>query len=205
MGKDVLQPDELEIIDEGIGLNRISEMVDDERARSLLGLGEDLQRAADTGMIGPTAAEIEDRISPPKRKLPAMKVKPKPKGVPAPGGMRPSNIQTVRSIPVIPNEIVVTNFQINSDKPYRVDLGIDSRTDILIANMSLSVIWVNAINNVSPSAGQFIGVPLKAMTAANTFDGGVMRVRITNNKRFWAIAVAAGARLVVTIETALRE
>ena len=187
MGGDVLDQDEIEIME----------------AADIPGLGEDLQRAADMDLLSPKAGELA--MSRAGKKPPPVKFRPKPKGVPSPGGRGTSAFKTVRTIDVIPNEVVVSNFQIANTGPFRVDLGIDSRTDILIANMSLSPIWVNVVSNISNSVGQFTGVPLRAMSGANQFDGGVLRVRCTSEKRWWAQAVAAGTHLVVAIESALRE
>lgn len=202
MSGDSLMPNELDIIDESVGLDNIAQ---ENRRIALsnrrLGLGEDLQRAHDSALISPKMADVLARAKPSGRKP------MKPTGATARarvGGAVPA-IQTVRSVPVIPNELVVSNFQVGSAQPYRVDLGLEGRTDILIANMSQSVVWVNVIANVSPSVGQFIGVPLKAMSGANAFDGGVWRASVRRNKRFWAISVAGGFHLVVTIESAIRE
>ena len=209
MGGDQLRPDELAIIDEGMGLGNLRDMIQQTaEVNRRLGLGEDLQRAHDRHLIGPSTDEIMVRAEPPARKRPAMQ--PRPKAASPAQAAGKAAYQTVRSIPVAPNEIVISNFQVAGDHSYRVDVGLTGRDSILIANMSLSVIWINTVANVSPTAGRFIGVPLKAMSGANNFDGGVVRlsVRESKNARFWAqsiVPAAAPTFLVVTIETAIRE
>lgn len=196
MGGEALRPDELEMIDEAIGLDAVAE------AARRGGMGEDLQRAHDQILTQPRGEFGAGRY---KMKLPEMKPQPKP----APGGAfgQQANkkvIPIVRSIPYTPNEGLISNFYISNDKSYRVDSGLEGRTDILIANMSLSVVWVNMIANIS-SGVAYVGVPLKAMSGAAAYDGGVVRLAMQKNKRFWAISVGAGPNLIVTIETAIRE
>jgi hypothetical protein len=209
--RDALQPDELKMIDEGMGPGGLEAAIadaDEARRLSINGsLGEDLQRAHDSALIRPRAREVLGLRDPvPGGAGPAKRstISLRPAIVPSATAAQ-KELTTVRSLNVIPNEVVISNFQVSNDHPYRIDLGIEGRTDILIANMSLGVIWINATASVMPAAGQFIGVPLKAMSGANGFDGGVCRMAIRNNKRFWAASVGLGPFLVVVIETAIRE
>lgn len=206
IGGDQLRSQELEMIDEGIGLNDISEIINDQEARRNLGLGEDFNRARDTKLIGPKLQEVVERMEPPKRKRPPIPSEPKRRGPTGPGTSKNGTglIKTVRSITVIPDDVIISNFQVAGATPTRVDVGLSNRTDILIANMSLSPVWVNTVSTINPNGVIFVGVPLKAMSGANQFDGGVMRLSITEQTRFWAQATAPGNFLVVTIETALK-
>ena len=209
MGGEALSPDELAIIDEGMGLGNVRDMIrQTAEVNRRLGLGEDLQRAHDRHLIGPSTDEIMARVEPPARKRPVLQTRPKSTSQAQATGR--TVYQTVRSIPVVPNEIVISNFRVSGDHSYRIDVGIEGRTDILIANLSQVVIWVSAVSVVSPTVGNFIGVPLKAMSGANVFDGGVLRLSLRNAKhtRFWAQAVAGAPpvyQLTATIETAIRE
>lgn len=210
MGGDSLRPDELEMIEEHVRQGEDDETSDLETEDEQPGLGEDLQRAHDLILTGPRAEDMDAMISRKKLVRPKMKPITRRPGTPAQEGIVPSKLPTQRVIGVVPNDAVISNFQVTNAGPSRVDLGIEYRTDILIANMSASIIWVNTIPNVHTvlplPLGAYLGVPLRPNTALNSFDGGVMRLSVTNRKRFWAQAVTAvGSFLIVTIEQSLRE
>lgn len=203
LGGEPLRPSELEMIDRGIGLNNIADEVEEQQARRRLGLGEDLQRAHDRHLIGPKLQEIVERVEPPARKRPPITSEPKRRGASG-GTAAASTLRTVRSVTVIPDDVVISNFQVQGALATRIDVGLANRQDILIANMSLSPVWVNTVSVINPNGISFVGVPLKAMSGANAFDGGVLRLSITEQTRFWAQATAPGNFLVVTIETAIK-
>lgn len=205
-----LRKNEIAMIDEAIGLNDPEETVDEAEARDRLNLGEHPWGAHDRHLIGPKLQEIIERMDPPKRKRPPIAAEPKLRQPPGrrvdPARPEKAPVQVVRSIPVITDGVLISNFRVSNLSPRRVDIGVQDRHDILIANMSSSPIWVNTFSELSPTAANFVGVPLKAVSAAGNFDGGVLRLSVRENVRFWAQAVNVGNNfLIVTIETSLRE
>jgi hypothetical protein len=162
------------------------------------GLGEELEDAIDHAVRRPTTAELE-RLRP----APVRKDRP---AIPARQLVRQSKPSEdakdiIWTIEVIPNVMVISNWR-GGVTPFRIDNGISDRTDIVIANMSQQVIWINT-DSASLSAGP-AGVPLRAMSGATAYDGGVFRARVTEAERYWAVAAGGAANLIVTVELARR-
>lgn len=198
-GRDPLKPHEIAIIREHLGvIGDARNTIEERYARRQLGLGEDLERARDTILTRPRPPDLDEKERMPVKRPPLLGKRP----APVPTGI--NALPKVLAVPAIPNQCKISNFAVNSDKAYRVDLGIQDRTDILIANMSQSIVWVHTQPNINPNAGAYLGVPLKAMSGATSYDGGVLRLHQSEATRFWAIATVAGTRLVVTIEQAFK-
>jgi hypothetical protein len=166
-----------------------------------LGLGERLPRAMDYDLTRPEYAEVMERI------LFARKGKRRPpvKRTRVRRDVRPEELAKglIRTMEVIPSECVISNYQVGT-RAVPIDTRLKSRTDIIIANMSTNIVWVNTnASNLKTGAASYVGIPLSPATGATGFDGGVWRARITENKRWWAVATAASS-LVVVVELSRR-
>ncbi len=80
----------------------------------------------------------------------------------------------------------------------RIDVGILDRTDILIANMSDVVIWINTHGKV----GVNLGYPLAPNTEAGAFNGGTYAMECTKNVEWYAVAASGADNLVIITEAA---
>jgi hypothetical protein len=164
-----------------------------------IGLGEQLEDAIDQSLVRPTVDELE-RLSP----QPVRKNRP---AIPPQKTIRQTKPSEdakdiIWTIEVIPNIMEISNWRVSAVTPTRIDNGITDRTDIVIANMSQQVVWIND-DAASLSAGPS-GVPLRAMSGATAYDGGVFRARVTEAERFWAIGAGGANLLIVTVELARR-
>ncbi len=201
----VIDPSKLRSLGEvGGGLRELFAGVEDMEVdntgsgRLLRGLGEDMERAADRILTRPTTKEVLDRLDSPDKKLPPLVSRPAPSKATVPGG-----IQTVNALEVIPNDVVVSNYIVQA-VAQRIDIGPEGRTDILIANMAPVPLWINVVQNVAIGAN-YIGIPLKAVSGVNQFDGGVFRSRCKNTVRWWGVCTAPGVtNLVVVVESSIR-
>lgn len=163
-----------------------------------VGLGEPLEDAVDQALLRPRTDELE-RLSP----APVRKNRP---GIPANKLVRQTKPSEdakdiIWTVDVIPNVMVISNWR-GGVTPFRIDNGITDRTDIVIANMSQQVVWINT--DASPLSAGPAGVPLRAMSGAAAYDGGVFRARVNEAERIWAIAAGGANNLIVTVELARR-
>ncbi len=94
--------------------------------------------------------------------------------------------------------ISIMDRSIGSTKPVRIDVGIKDRTDVLIANMSDVVIWINTHSQYSSG----LGYPLAPNTEAGAYNGGTLSIECTKDVEWYAIGASGAANLVVIVEGA---
>ncbi len=226
-GGGILTPDQLRSIGnrggsptlDMSGSPDIESIVVDNSGRGMAALGEAMEKARDQALTRPTIEEIMSRRAVPNEQAAVGGLGAEPAVVPVSMSPRESPlrsptssqgerspIQTVNALEVIPNEMVISNYNINGNEPMRIDTGVGGRTDIMICNMSMSVVWVNLSSSVFPAPLKFVGIPLRAMTGATNFDGGVVRAKVRNSVQFWAIGQTPGVGpfLMVVVESAIR-
>lgn len=105
------------------------------------------------------------------------------------------NAPLYRNIPVPAHQFVITPRLI-STTPLQLDIGVFSRADIAIWNVSTVTIWVGTSNSVAANAGCPLGP-----SAANAYNGAAVSADVAENVRFWGVASAAGSNLVVVMES----
>lgn len=85
---------------------------------------------------------------------------------------------------------------IGATKPLQIDVEMKDRTDILIANMSDVVIWLNTHTQFGANRGY----PLAPNTAAGAFNGATLAVECTEKVKWYAIAASGATNAIVVIE-----
>jgi len=164
-------------------------------------LGERLPRAQDYDLTRPELEEVMQRILF-KRKE---QKRPPVKRAQVKRDVRPEELakDIVQTMEIIPNDIAISNYRLGTT-PLPIDTRLKSRTDIIVANMSTNIVWINSNANVlSPGGGNYVGIPLSPAAGAATYDGGVWRARIRENIRWWGVATGANS-LIVVVELARR-
>lgn len=163
------------------------------------GLGEHVGQP-DRYEVRPTAAEV--------LKVAKYKMRGMQKGVP-PGHLRQTGgdpmkttdekiAAVVEAAEIIPSQMVIRTIVDLTTAVQSIDTALAKREEILIANMSDVVIWINTIPQVAAN----IGLPLAASAPAGSMNGGVFTAQIDENVRFYAIAAGGANNMLVVIETA---
>ena len=104
----------------------------------------------------------------------------------------------VATVNVPPEQLIINSIQVLA-KAVRLDIGLAMREDIMIANLSDSVIWINTSSSVGPNNG----LALAASNPAGGLNGAVFTASVKEIVKFWGIAVGGSPPyLVVVIEAA---
>ncbi len=94
--------------------------------------------------------------------------------------------------------INIIDQRVGSTKPLRLDVGVRDRTDIMIANMSDVVIWINTF-------AQFVsgqGYPLAPNTEAAAYNGATIALECGKEVEWYGIGAGGASNLVVVFELA---
>lgn len=94
--------------------------------------------------------------------------------------------------------ISIIDQKVGSTKPLRLDVGIRDRTDIMIANMSDVVVWINTF-------AQFVsgqGYPLAPNTEAAAYNGATIALECGKEVEWYGIGAGGASNLVVVFELA---
>jgi len=87
---------------------------------------------------------------------------------------------------------------VGSTKPLRLDVGLRDRTDVMIANMSNVVIWINTFTQFT--SGQ--GYPLAPNTEAGAYNGATIALEASKEVEWYGIGASGASNLVVVFELA---
>lgn len=102
---------------------------------------------------------------------------------------------TVSLLPADRVSIMVRNI---STTATRIDVGLLDRTDVLIANMSDVVIWINTHGKV----GANLGFPLAPNTEVGAYNGGTFAMECTKNVEWYAVAASGATNMIIIVEAA---
>ncbi len=149
----------------------------------------------------PTPAQVQalpDRAGPPPagaKKYPAA-----PRRV-----IDEQDLPIMRTIPPVAKMVRISSWLLTSAQKTRVDFGIDNRVDVVLWNVSNSLIWWDTSGNPSaPAVGglQGSGAPLPGNATLNGYNGASVSITAGEEVPIWAIGTAAGTQLVIVFEAA---